>query len=190
MFFRGNPDLHDPTGRGHRLNHGRWLRPGRQGGCRRLQAFLHQLTRVDFVGPGLEEEDNDRQVGNRAGPHDLKSRHAVQCLLQRDGDQFLHLHRRKPEAAGLNFNLGRRELWKDIDRHAADLRHPVNHQHGCESHHQESKPQGCRNNPVQHKRFPCPIFQPQTRCRIVRLLRLSPRPRRRMGHQPEEPRLP
>ena len=110
-------------------------------GSHRGNALWHQLPGTDFVGAGLEEQLDRRQVGNRLGAHDVKPRHPVERLLQRNADQGLHFLRRKSEAGGLNLHAWRRELGKDIHRHVAQLGDRVEHQRRRDRNHQESKPQ-------------------------------------------------
>ena len=64
MLLRGNSDLHDPAGRGHWLDHGRWFGPARQRRRRGLQTLLHQLPGVNFVSTGLEKKHDVRQIGH------------------------------------------------------------------------------------------------------------------------------
>ena len=113
---RRDPDLHDPAGRRQGLDHD-WRRcPGRQRGRHRGDALLHQLSRQDEIRPGLEDEDDIRQIGDRPGAHHIQPRHPVERLLQRNRDQFFHLGRRKPHGQGLDLYLRRRELGKDVHR--------------------------------------------------------------------------
>ena len=68
------------------------------------------------VGALLEDHLNGRQLRDRLRAEVAEPVHAVEHLLERDGDQGLDIGRRQAETGRLDLDLRRRELGKDIDR--------------------------------------------------------------------------
>ena len=152
------------------------------------KALRHQLARQQEVGAALELEEDRRQLVHRLGAHDVEPRHAVERLLQRNGDQLLHFGGGKPETWGLNLYPRWRELRKDVHRHAAKSVDPEDHHPRGNGNHQEPELQARSDDPTKHGwRLPWPVnVQPRTRSRTARPRRRSP-PQYRQVDRPTEP---
>ena len=104
----------------------------------------------ELVGAGLEQHLDRRQVGKALGAHDVETIDAVERLLQRNGDEGLDFLCGETQAGGLNLDARRRELGKDVHRHAAELRHAEQHHRRGDRQHDEAKFQACSDNPTYH----------------------------------------
>jgi hypothetical protein len=151
----GEPDHQDPAGRRQRLEHAGRLGHVRDPAGGLDQALLHQLPGLQHVGPRLEDQLDPRQPGERLGAELVEERDPVeQVLLERDGDQLLHLFRREPERLGLDVDQWRVELRKHVHRRVAELGDAKQHQPGGDRQHQKAQPQARRNDPAHHRGTP------------------------------------
>src|SRR5207302_7088381 len=103
-----------------------------------------------FVSAALPERGDGRKLRIRARSEDLYARHAVHCILDRDGDLRLHLGRRQPEAEGLDLHSCRGKFRKDIDR---NISQPLSTEKGkteAKCHDDEAKTQAVSDDPANH----------------------------------------
>ena len=104
------------------------------------------------VGAGLKLQVNCRKSRHRPRSNVLKPWNSVeQILFQRHGDQLLDLFGRQAESLGLDLNGGRVELGVDIDCRVVQLKQTHSKDPDGRRHHEPRKPQGCTDNPLDHR---------------------------------------
>ncbi len=84
---------------------------------------------MEEVGAAVEEQHDRREGRNRLRANGVELRQPLERLLERHGDERLHLLGGEPEAVGLDLDLGLRELREDVNRRvpknpAAEDHHP------------------------------------------------------------------
>ena len=192
--IRGEPDLEDAARRREWLDHGGRARPARQRRRHGGEALCNQLARLEQVGPTIEDELNRRELGNRLRTGDVEARHAVEDVLERNGDQSLDLGCREAQAGSLDLYARRRELREGVNRALAKLL-------DAEEHHRRGEPNdkesvlGARGDEPAHQDCPClnwvtcrrsltrprgaqPRRRSRLRCRSAALQRETQDPRR------------
>ena len=160
MILRGHADLYRPAGRRDGRQHDRRRGPGRQSGGDLRHPLLDQLAGLEFVKALLEDQLDRRQLRYRLGPHVLETLDSIEGLLQRYGDQLLHVGGRQAEAGGLDHHARRRELGKRVN--------PCRGQRGNAEHHQQ-RTDGNDQEAVVQARADDPPHQGLTRLGLKRL---------------------
>ena len=111
------------------------------------QLLLHQLTCIHEVGAGLEQErDRRKPVDRLRAQHADALRPIQEVCLRGNGDKLLDFFRGEAEGLGLDLDVRRRELGKDVHRRVAQLRDAEDH-HPCgDADDQEPETQARINN--------------------------------------------
>ena len=113
-------------------------------------SLLYELTRVQEIGTAIEDHLDRRELRHRLGADHVEVGQPLECLLQWNGDQPLHLARGEPERARLYLDLRRRELREDVDLRLRKCQEPEDQQRGSPCGHDEAEPQARSNDPSHH----------------------------------------
>ena len=124
-------DQHRARRRGERADD-RWRHRARQARHRFHQSLGERLAGAEDVGAGRQHGGDDGETLDRLRADDGDAGHAVDDVLDRLGDEDLDLLRREAGGLGLDGDLRRCELGKDVERCGEEARRAVHHQHDGE----------------------------------------------------------
>jgi len=146
-LVRHQTDLEQVHGAGDERRQARGVHPRRQGTAQFAQAFGNALARGIEIDPVGELDSDDRQAWNGFGTDGGQAGCAIDSVLDRLGDQLLHLLGGEAGRFGLDVGAGRHEFRKHVQRcglcrpHTQRQRDQGQGRDGaCEAHAQINEP--------------------------------------------------
>ena len=153
-LVRGEPDLQDPARRGQRRHHERRAGPARQGGGDLGQPLGDQLPGAQLVGAPAEDQHDRGQLGDRLGAHVLQAFDPVELVLDRHGDQLLHLVGGVADRDRLDLHPGRRELGEHVHLGVRDPNEAEGHHGRGGEQHDPAEGEAAGDDPAHHGLVP------------------------------------
>ena len=107
----------------------------------RGEALLDELAGLEHVGAVLEVQEDRRELRHRLRLDLGHPGHALERVLERDGDERFDLRRRQAETLGLDLDRDRRELREHVDLLMAERLHAEEHQRDRARDHEVAEAQ-------------------------------------------------